>query len=57
MPQEVDPQAYNSRWEDMWTADGGLKPGQVRPHCHAARLQRPVRWPRRFDQAALAQAK
>ncbi|KAL4418915.1 hypothetical protein ABPG77_003705 [Micractinium sp. CCAP 211/92] len=28
MPQEVDPQAYNSRWEDMWTADGGLKPGQ-----------------------------
>lgn len=28
MPQEVDPQAYNNRWEDMWTADGGLKPGQ-----------------------------
>lgn len=35
MPQEVDPQAYNNRWEDMWTADGGLKPGQVRADRHA----------------------
>lgn len=25
--------ACRSRWEGMWTKDGGLKPGQVRRRC------------------------